>query len=66
MAPEPQRDARRTITMGWCLLMIVLGVAIVVRTVLQGGGALAIGLLIGVMFVLVGAGRLWTTRKGFS
>jgi hypothetical protein len=56
---------RRAVTLGWCLLMIALGVAIVVRTLVHGGGALAIGLVIGVMFVIAGAGRFWTTRKGY-
>jgi hypothetical protein len=44
-------------------LMVVVGVAIVVRTLAAGGGALAVGLLLGVLFVLAGAGRLWVTRR---
>jgi hypothetical protein len=40
-------------------LMIFLGLAIVVRTVVAGGGAAAIGVLIGALFVFAGAGRLW-------
>ena len=44
-------------------LMIVIGVAIVVRTLAEGGGALAIGLLVGVLFVAAGAGRLYAERQ---
>jgi hypothetical protein len=44
-------------------LMIVIGVAIVVRTLVEGGGALALGLLLGVLFVAAGAGRLYAERR---
>jgi hypothetical protein len=44
-------------------LMIVIGVAIVVRTLAEGGGALALGLLLGVLFVAAGAGRLYAERR---
>ena len=44
-------------------LMIVIGVAIVVRTLAEGGGALAIGLVVGVLFVAAGAGRLYAERQ---
>jgi hypothetical protein len=44
-------------------LMIVLGVAIVVRTLAAGGGPLAVGILMGVLFVAAGAGRLWAERR---
>jgi hypothetical protein len=43
-------------------LMIVIGVAIVVRTVSEGGGPAALGILLGVLFVAAGAGRLWVQR----
>jgi hypothetical protein len=42
------------------LLAIVLGVAIVVRTASRGGGA---GYLFGVLFVALGAGRLYLLRR---
>ncbi|MEA2312147.1 MAG: hypothetical protein QOE28_2115 [Solirubrobacteraceae bacterium] len=43
-------------------LMIFLGIAIVVRTIGAGGGATAFGVLIGLLFVGAGAGRLWVLR----
>jgi hypothetical protein len=45
------------------LLLVGIGVAILVRTIAAGGGALAIGVLLGVLFVAAGAGRLWVTRR---
>jgi len=45
-------------------LMVFIGLAIVVRTVAAGGGAAAIGVLIGALFVFAGAGRLWVTIRG--
>lgn len=45
------------------VILIVLGVAILVRTVTAGGGPLATGILIGVLFVAAGAGRLWVARR---
>jgi hypothetical protein len=44
-------------------LMVVIGVAIVVRTVAAGGGALATGVVLGLLFVAAGAGRLWAERR---
>lgn len=45
------------------LALVVLGVAMIVRTLAAGGGAAAYGLVIGVLFVAVGAGRLWIARR---
>lgn len=44
-------------------LMVVVGVAIVARTLAAGGGAVAFGVLIGVLFVAAGAGRLYAERR---
>jgi hypothetical protein len=41
------------------VLMMVIGVALVVRTLTAGGGAAATGVLLGVLFVAAGAGRLY-------
>jgi hypothetical protein len=46
------------------ILMIVIGLALVVRTVVAGGGALATGILLGVLFVLAGAARLYLQLRG--
>jgi hypothetical protein len=44
-------------------LMVVLGVAILVRTIAGGGGPLATGIVFGLLFVAAGAGRLWVERR---
>jgi hypothetical protein len=43
--------------------MFLLGAAIVVRTVAEGGGALALGIVVGVLFMAAGAGRLYVERR---
>jgi hypothetical protein len=45
-------------------LLVVLGVAMVVAALARGGGALALGVVLGTMFALLGAGRLWLARGG--
>jgi hypothetical protein len=44
-------------------LMLLIGVAIVVRTLAAGGGPRALGLLLGLLFVAAGAGRLYAERR---
>ena len=42
---------------------IALGLAILVSTLVNGGGPLSVGVLIGVAFIAVGAGRLWVSAR---
>ncbi|MGH2968556.1 MAG: hypothetical protein ACRDK0_05765 [Solirubrobacteraceae bacterium] len=44
-------------------LMVFIGLAIVVRTIDAGGGPAAFGILVGVLFVAAGAGRLLLQRR---
>ena len=44
-------------------IMVVLGIAIVARTIAAGGGATAFGIVLGVLFVAAGAGRVWLARS---
>ena len=44
-------------------LLVFLGMGIIFRTVDAGGGATAFGVLIGVLFIAAGAGRLYLTRQ---
>ena len=43
-------------------LMVLIGVAMIVVTLARGGGPLAVGLLVGVLFIAAGGGRLWAQR----
>lgn len=45
-------------------MMILIGVALVVRTLVAGGGAAATGLVLGVLFIAAGAGRLYLQSRG--
>jgi hypothetical protein len=53
---------RRSYTRVMSVLMVVVGIALIVRTITAGGGALASGLLLGILFLLAGAGRLYLSR----
>jgi hypothetical protein len=44
-------------------LMVVIGVALVISTVVRGGGPLAVGVLLGLGFCAVGAGRLYLEAR---
>ena len=44
------------------VLLVVLGIAMIVSTLVRGGGALAVGLVFGVALVVLGLGRLWLAR----
>jgi len=43
--------------------MLLLGIAMIVVTVVRGGGALAGGIVLGVLFCAAGAGRLYVERR---
>ena len=61
-AVPPPRDLHAKATTAMSAVMVVIGVAILVTTVVRGGGPLAIGVLLGVLFVAAGAGRLYVER----
>jgi hypothetical protein len=45
-------------------LLLLVGLAMVVSALARGGGALALGVVLGTMLALLGAGRLWLARGG--
>jgi hypothetical protein len=59
MTPSPRRATTRVLS----LAMIAIGVALIVRTIVAGGGAVALGILLGVLFVAAGLGRLYLLSK---
>jgi hypothetical protein len=60
--PE-RRQIQRTSTRVMSILMLVIGLAILVRTVLAGGGPLSSGVLLGLLFVAAGGGRLYLQSR---
>jgi len=62
MARRSQLHSSSTRVMS--IVMILIGIALVVRTLVAGGGALATGIVLGVLFVLAGLARLYLQRRG--
>jgi multisubunit Na+/H+ antiporter MnhB subunit len=58
------RRAYTTSTRVMSALIMLLGLAMVVSALARGGGALALGVVLGTMLALLGAGRLWLARGG--
>jgi len=44
--------------------LMLLGVAIIARTLDAGGGVFSIGIVVGILFLAAGAGRLWIGLRG--
>jgi hypothetical protein len=61
--PERLRGVHRLSTLVLSAAMTLVGIALVVVTLANGGGALARGVLFGVLFALAGAGRLYLTWR---
>jgi multisubunit Na+/H+ antiporter MnhB subunit len=58
------RRAYLTSTRVLSAMLMLVGVAMVVSALTRGGGALALGVVLGTMLALLGAGRLWLARGG--
>jgi hypothetical protein len=54
--------AYRNSTRAFGVLMVLLGMVMIVSTIVRGGGAFAFGIVLGVAFTLLGAGRLYLAR----
>lgn len=59
---QDNRPMRGATTFTFSILMIVIGVALMVRTLTAGGGPLATGLILGLLFVTAGVGRIYLRR----
>jgi len=63
-ADGPSARAYQGAVRALSLFFIALGAVILATTIASGGGPLAIGVLMGVAFVAVGAGRFWVSSRG--
>jgi hypothetical protein len=61
-APAPD-EVYRGVTRLFALVIIGFGIAIVGITIANGGGILSFGLLIGLVFTALGAGRLYLSLR---
>jgi hypothetical protein len=48
------------------VVFIVLGLVILARTLAGGGGPASIGTILGLIFIAIGAGRLWIAIRTSS
>ena len=48
---------------GFSLTFVLIGVVVLAVTLANGGGPASVGVLMGVAFVAVGAGRLWIASR---
>lgn len=46
------------------VILLLLGLAMVIGALARGGGPLALGVVLGTMLTILGAGRLWLARGG--
>jgi uncharacterized membrane protein HdeD (DUF308 family) len=58
------RVFHRSATRVMSVVMILIGVALIVRTVAAGGGAIASGMLLGLLFIIAGVARLYLQLRG--
>jgi hypothetical protein len=61
--PEPSQ-IRGASTRVMSSVLVVVGIALVVRTIVAGGGAAATGIILGVLFIGAGAGRMYLALRG--
>ena len=48
---------------GFSLVFVVIGIVVLAVTLANGGGPASMGVLLGIVFVVVGAGRLWVNSR---
>jgi hypothetical protein len=58
-----RRDIHGSATKVFSSAMVVIGLALIVRTVVAGGGAAATGIVLGILFVFAGAARLYVQMR---
>jgi hypothetical protein len=53
----------RSTVRGFSLVFVGLGLVVLAVTLANGGGPLSLGVLMGIAFVAIGAGRLWISSR---
>jgi len=64
MSAPSGRNLHASTTTVFSALMVIIGGGLIVRTLTLGGGIFAIGVVMGILFVAAGCGRLWVARRG--
>jgi hypothetical protein len=60
--PSPERVYHGSIRV-FSLVFIAIGLVLLALTLAAGGGPLSLGVLMGLVFVAIGAGRLWVSSR---
>ena len=60
--PSPERVYHGSIRV-FSLVFIAIGLVLLAVTIGAGGGPLSLGVLMGLVFVAIGAGRLWVSSR---
>ena len=59
----PPRRAHRVATRVLSLAMVAIGLVLVAVTLSRGGGPLAVGIVVGILFVAAGGARLYLQAR---
>jgi hypothetical protein len=59
---SPERIYRGSVR-AFSFVFVALGLVVLVTTLANGGGPLSVGVLMGIAFLAVGAGRLWVSSR---
>jgi hypothetical protein len=59
---SPERIYRGSVR-AFSFVLIALGLAILLSTLVRGGGPLSVGVVLGIAFLAVGVGRLWASAR---
>jgi len=62
LVASPERLYRCSVR-GFSLVFVLLGLAILIATLANGGGPLSLGVVLGVAFLAVGTARLWIASR---
>jgi hypothetical protein len=62
-SPGAGGRAYRGAVRGFSLVFVALGLVLLAVTLAHGGGPASVGVLMGAIFVAVGAGRLWVASR---
>jgi hypothetical protein len=63
MATPAPDEVYRGVTRIFSLVILGFGLAIVILTLARGGGVTSYGILIGILFTVLGAGRLYLSLR---
>lgn len=62
-SPGAGQRVYRGAVRAFSLVFVAIGLAVLVVTLANGGGPASVGVLMGIVFVAVGAGRLWVASR---